>query len=115
MTGRYPLSDFASVLQDVLGGVKEGQGEDVSAIFQSSPPLWQIRDGVVRSEVVGFRRDLLDFLFADQDESHQKPMEYVLRKRGDELLERAEEVRFFPKLELEYAVRDGGGRLIETL
>ena len=115
VTGCYPLLDFASVLQGVLGGDEEDLGDDISAIFQSSPPLWQIRDGVVRSEVVGFRRDLLDFLFSGQDEAHQKPMEYVLRKRGDELIQRGEKVRFFPKLELEFAVRDGGGRLIEDL
>ena len=110
VTGRYPLASFDSILQIALGGE-----EEVAAIFQSSPPLWQIRDGVVRSEVVGFRRDLVDFLFSDQDEAHQKPMEYVLRKKGDALDENGETIRFFPRLELGFSVRDGNGRFIESL
>ena len=43
--------------------------------------------------MVGFRTDLIDFLFQDQDESKSVPMEYALRVKAEVLTSRGEEVR----------------------
>ena len=83
-----------------------------------SPPKWQIRDGIVRSEVVGFKKPLLDFLFDEQDESVGLPMEYVLRFKGTALYNNKDSVSFFPILELAAGssnVRDAGGRQVDNL
>jgi len=85
---------------------------DWDLVVQGSEPTWQLRDGVVRSEVVLFRAGLLDTLFQDQDEGHGISMEYALRFRGDWILKNGGKVGFFDGLEVGGEVVDGGGRRV---
>ena len=50
-------------------------------VVQSTPSPWDLWDGVMRSEVVGWERGMEDWLFGTQDESTGRPMERVLAER----------------------------------
>ena len=72
VTGRYFLRGLDAALAAVP--------DDAPLVVQSTPSPWQMWDGVLRSEVVGFRNDapFVDALFAGQDEEAGVPMERVL-------------------------------------
>ena len=111
VTGRYAIKNLLRILG-------EYHTDKTDLVLQSSPPTWQIHDGVVRSEVVGFRKELVDYLFSGQSESQGRPMEYLLRKRAEDLERTAgRNVSFFEKLEIWNGgkVMDGSGRKIKNL
>jgi hypothetical protein len=79
VTGRYFVPGLAGELERLA---KLPDRPDV--VVQSTPSdwnMWEETGGVVRSEVVGFRPDLVDFLFGGQDEQVGEPMERVLQLR----------------------------------
>ncbi|GMI19019.1 hypothetical protein TeGR_g6009 [Tetraparma gracilis] len=79
VTGRYFVPGLAGELERLA---ELPDRPDV--VVQSTPSdwnMWEETGGVVRSEVVGFRPDLVDFLFGGQDEQVGEPMERVLQLR----------------------------------
>ena len=111
VTGRYAIKNF-------VRGLADYDTAETDVVLQSSTPTWQILDGVVRSEVVGFRKELVDFLFAGQDESRGLPMEYVLRKKAEEFSKKGGgNVTFWKQLDIYNSgnVLDGNGRIITHL
>ena len=73
ITGRYFLENFDKVLKN-LTPLKP------QVVIQSTPSPWTLGSGVTRSEVVAFENndDLVDRLFAGQDETRHMPMERIL-------------------------------------
>ena len=88
------------------------------AVLQSTPSPWTLWDGVVRSEVVGFenRLELLDALFADQDETQGNPMERALFVAARRLRdEQGLKVDAFPRLQAEPTINSEQNQLITEL
>jgi hypothetical protein len=91
VTGRYFVED----LDGVLDGL---DAADVAV--QSTPSAWTLGDGVLRSEVVGFRNNatLLDLLLGGQDESRGRPAERALFEGVRRVDQHGARVARFPAL-----------------
>ena len=60
----------------------------VELVLQSTPNFWNMWEhdgGIVRSEVVGFDKRLVSFLFEGQNEEEGLPMERIIKIRSREL------------------------------
>jgi hypothetical protein len=112
---RYAVLDLPAILAKFAA-------DPPLLLLQSSEPLWSLgaaAGGTVRSEVVGFRKDMAEFLFEGQDEARSAPMEAVLKARAETVAEMGGRVELLPALEIgggrEGKVLDGSGRAVEYL
>lgn len=110
VTGRYFLHNFTSVLRNVTR-------EDAQIVVQSTPSPWQMWDGVLRSEVVGFRNDfdVVQALFDNQNEAEGIPMERTLFVAVREMAQRGFRVSSFPQLEVYPTINSEHTHLITQL
>ena len=92
VTGRY----FLEGLDAALAAVDPA----AALVVQSAPSPWQMADGVLRSEVVGFRNEagLFDGVFGGQDEARGAPMERVLFVAANALRDAGLVVAELPRL-----------------
>ena len=92
VTGRYFLEGLDAALEAV--------DPAAALVVQSAPSPWQMADGVLRSEVVGFRNEagLFDGVFGGQDEARGAPMERVLFVAANALRDAGLVVAELPRL-----------------
>ena len=104
VTGRYfvknldeELHRFVEESSDCLRGV-----QSPILVTQSTPSVWTLRDGVLRSEVVGWQLGFEQWLFDGQDEATSRPMERILFERARILNETNEgRVKVFRSLDID--------------
>ena len=110
VTGRYFVPGLVEEIQRL--------GQQVEVVVQSTAShwsMWEEDGGVVRSEVVGFEKGLVDYLFDSQDEAVGLPMERVLLLRSREIGEEGGgKVERWGKLEIE-KTRNAESKVIEFL
>ena len=76
-------------------------------------------DEVLRTEIVGFRNDLVEYLIAENPEDVHAPIEVILKQRETSIGKLRlgyEGVQYLPMMEL-YGSRtkDGRGEIVENL
>ena len=119
VTGRYFLP---SVFSDGFFDGLQLSSDGVDLVLQSTPNFWSMWDdehgnsGIVRSEVVGFNKNLASWLFEGQNELIGQPMERVIKLKSLELVKIDDrKVKYFPPLPLDEAVKNAEGRTINHL
>ena len=123
MTGRYFIPSIFD--SDENNSFFEGLSlslDNTDLVLQSTPTFWSMWDdeegnsGIVRSEIVGFKKNIAAWLFEGQDEKIGLPMERIVKLKSIELMQSDErKVKYFPKLILDEPVRNAEGKLIENL
>ena len=88
----------------------------MNLVVQSSPPPFTILGGIVRSEVVGWRRGLDESVFGGGDEESGWTMERLVRRRAEqEVAQGGAGLEFWPEMNVGEGVRDGSGRIVKIL
>jgi len=111
ITGKY----FIPAILDIA---ENTDPKNTQLIVQSTPNFWSMWDdekgnsGIVRTEVVGFQKEIAEWLFQGQDESKGEPMERIVKIRSQEI---TQGLQYFPLLHLLEPVKNAEGINIENL